>query len=213
MEEKKMKKSEKIKLTVSFLVILVPAIVGLIVWNRLPDELPIHYNYKGDADNYAAKWFAVVAIPLFLCLLQAFCLFVSYKMSKQAAAYSIVLVICPFISLLIGAASLLPPLGMAFDAGIYIPFFLGILFCIIGNIMPKVSRNKTMGIKLPWTLKNDEVWNKTHRLAGFLWFFGGICVAVCAFLPSLARVIAVSTIFAAMILVPTVYSYVIYKKC
>ena len=63
-----MKKSEKIKLTVSFLVILVPAIVGLIVWNRLPDELPIHYNYKGDADNYAAKWFAVVAIPLFLCL-------------------------------------------------------------------------------------------------------------------------------------------------
>lgn len=207
-----MKKSEKILTAISFFVMLVPMLAGVVLWNRLPEELPIHYNFKGEADNYAAKWFAVVAMPLFLCLLQALCLFVSYKITKQAAAYSIVLIICPAVSLLVGAASLLPPLGIAFDAGTYVPFFLGILFCIIGNVLPKISRNKTMGIKLPWTLKNDTVWNRTHRLAGFLWFFGGIAVCVCAFLPAVARVISVSAIFAAMILVPTVYSYYIYKK-
>lgn len=207
-----MKKSEKILTAISFFVMLVPMLAGVVLWNRLPEELPIHYNFKGEADNYAAKWISVFLMPLCLCLLQAVCLFVSYRIEKRAASYMIVLIICPALSLLLGAVGYLPFLGINIDAGTYIPFFLGILFCIIGNVLPKISRNKTMGIKLPWTLKNDTVWNRTHRLAGFLWFFGGIAVCVCAFLPAVARVISVSAIFAVMILVPTVYSYCIYKK-
>ena len=212
MEEKKMKKSEKILTVISFIVILVPLFVGLAFWNKLPSELPIHYNFKGVADNYASKEYAVFAMPLFVFAIQAVCLFVSGKIEKKLQAFSVIILICPTLSLVVGAAMYMKPLGFDFDVVTVILFVIGVLFCIIGNIMPKVSRNKTMGIKLPWTLKDDEVWNKTHRLAGFLWFFGGIAVAVCAFLPSLARVIAVSAIFAAMILVPTVYSYVIYKK-
>ncbi len=212
-EEKIMKKSEKILTAISFAVILVPMLAGLIFWNRLPEELPIHYNYKGEADNYASKAFAVFGIPGFVFLLQAVCLWISYKIEKQRIAFSIVVMICPALSLMIGAVAYLPELGFDFDIGTMMIIVMGVIFSVIGNILPKVSRNKVMGIKLPWTLKNDEVWNKTHRLGGFVWFFGGILLAVCAFLPPFVRVITVSGIFVLMILVPTVYSYVVYKKC
>ncbi len=208
-----MKKSDKILTAISFAVILVPMLVGLILWNSLPEELPIHYNYKGEADNYASKAFAVFGIPGFIFLLQAVCLWISYKLEKQRIAFSTVIMICPALSLMVGAASYLPTLGFDLDIGTVIIIVIGVLFSVIGNILPKVSRNKVMGIKLPWTLKNDEVWNKTHRLGGFVWFFGGILLVGCAFLPPLARVMAVSAIFVLMILIPTVYSYVIYKKC
>ena len=210
--EKKMKKSEKISTVISFIVILLPLLAGLLLWDKLPDELPIHYNYKGEADNFASKAVAVFGLPLFVFALQAVCLFVSAKIEKKTQAFSAVLLICPAVSLMMGAAVYAESFGFDLDIGTVIIFVTGVLFSIIGNVLPKISRNKTAGIKLPWTLKNDVVWNKTHRLGGFVWFFGGIVLAICAFLPPLVRIISVSVIFAVMILVPTVYSYTIYKK-
>ena len=208
-----MKKSEKIIMALSFLGILIPAFFGLAIWEKLPEKLPVHYNLEGVPDNFADKWVAVLLVPLFLFVLQAFCLVIDKKINKQSQySAATVLVICPFLSIVIGLTTYLPVFELDVDMVSIILCAVGFLFVVIGNIMPKISRNKTMGIKIPWTLKSDVVWNKTHRLAGFLWFFGGIIIMIVAFLPTMVRFIGASVVFAAALAVPIIYAAAVYKK-
>jgi uncharacterized membrane protein len=86
----------------------------------------------------------------------------------------------------------------------------GVLFLIIGNFLGKLTKNYFAGIRTPWTLENDEVWHRTHRLGGKLFVLGGLFTIVSAFmgmgLPVLIATVAATTI------VTTAYSYVIYRK-
>jgi len=84
-----------------------------------------------------------------------------------------------------------------------------VLFIVIGNYMPKCRQNYTMGIKLPWTLNDEENWNKTHRLAGKIWVAGGILIVISALLQCFWICFAV---FAVMLFVPFVYSWRLYSK-
>ena len=86
------------------------------------------------------------------------------------------------------------------------------MFVVMGNYMPKVTRNRTMGIKIKWTLASDENWAATHRVAGRVWFFGGFVVMLGAFLPTNAMMIASLPAILLLVLIPRVYSYVFYKK-
>ena len=89
------------------------------------------------------------------------------------------------------------------------PLFFGALFVIVGNYMPKCKQNYSIGIKLPWTLNDEENWNRTHRLAGKLWVAGGFLEMMTAFFGGFILFFIISI---AMIIIPTVYSYVLYKK-
>ena len=100
-------------------------------------------------------------------------------------------------------------LGHKVDVEIIMPLFMGALFVIIGNYMPKCKQSYTMGIKLPWTLNDEENWNKTHRMAGFLWVIGGVIIMASAFLGSFWLFFVV---LIPMVVVPFVYSYTLYKK-
>ena len=80
---------------------------------------------------------------------------------------------------------------------------------IIGNYLPKCKQNYTMGIKIPWTLDNEDNWNKTHRLAGFLWVIGGVLITLNAFLGNEWVFLAITLV---MTLVPVGYSYLYYKN-
>ena len=80
---------------------------------------------------------------------------------------------------------------------------------VIGNYLPKCKQNYTLGIKLPWTLDDEENWNRTHRFAGFLWVVGGVLIAINAFLEWEWLFLVV--VFA-MVLIPAIYSYLYYKK-
>ena len=88
----------------------------------------------------------------------------------------------------------------------------GLMFVLMGNYMPKITRNRTMGIKIKWTLASDENWAATHRVAGRVWFFGGFVVMLGAFLPLDALMIAALPAILLLVLIPTVYSYVFYRK-
>ena len=82
---------------------------------------------------------------------------------------------------------------------------------LIGNYLPKTKQSYTMGIKLPWTLHSEENWNRTHRMAGFLWVIGGTLMVLISLL-HLWQVWMMLVIITVMVLVPTVYSYLLYKK-
>ena len=88
---------------------------------------------------------------------------------------------------------------------------LGLLFLIIGNYLPKARQNYTIGIKIPWTLANEENWNRTHRLAGYLWMICGILMifnCLTRFVPA----IWLFGILLIMVLVPCIYSFWLHAK-
>ena len=86
---------------------------------------------------------------------------------------------------------------------------MGVLFLIIGNYLPKCKQNSTMGIKIPWTLSSEENWNRTHHMSGYLWMGAGIIGLIASLLGASAVCLP---IFAVIIIIPTVYSYMLHKK-
>lgn len=201
------------KLIITSLIILIPIVIGLILWDKLPDQVPVHWNMSGEVDDYATKTQAVFLMPLVLVAFQWICVLgTSLDPKKQNIndkMFTLVLWIIPIISLLCNSMVYATALGHKVSVEIIMPLFMGALFIIIGNYMPKCKQSYTMGIKLPWTLDDEENWNKTHRMAGFLWVIGGIIVMATAFLGAFWLFFIV---LIPMVIVPTVYSYLLYKK-
>ena len=201
------------KLIITSLVILIPIIIGLILWNKLPEQMPIHWDIHGNVDGYSSKTMAVFAMPLFLLFIHWICVFATSadpkKQNINAKTFSLVLWISPLLSLICNSLDYASAMGYKLDVSMFIPLFMGTLFIVIGNYLPKCKQSYTMGIKLPWTLDNEENWNKTHRFAGFLWVIGGIIMLITSFL----RIVWVPLIITfPLVFIPTIYSFIIYKN-
>lgn len=202
-------------LFITSLLCLVPMIFTVMIYDKLPDQVAVHWNLSGVPDNFAPKAFAGFGMPLLLAVLNVFIYFVTNADPKRAN-YSRVLRfilkwIIPFSSLVIVPVTLFIALGMEINLTLYVPIFVGVLFIIIGNYLPKTKQNYTMGIRLPWTLHSEENWNKTHRLAGYVWIIGGILVIIGSLLGQ-SNYILDFILLITLIVIPMVYSYILYKK-
>ena len=201
------------KLIITSLVILIPILIGIVLWDKLPDQVPVHWNINGDVDGFATKAQAVFLMPLVLVAFQWICVLgTSLDPKKQNIndkMVTLVLWIIPIISLLCNSMVYATALGHKVSVEIIMPLFMGALFVVIGNYMPKCKQSYTVGIKIPWTLNDEENWNKTHRMAGFLWVIGGIVIMATAFLGAFWLFFVV---LIPMVIVPFVYSYLLYKK-
>ena len=206
----------KRQIILSSVITLLPIFIGLLLWNQLPDSLNIHWGADGAPDSTAAKATAVFLPSVILLAVNWLCLFLSYldkkSWNQNQKAMGVVFWIIPCLSFLCNAMILGSAMGFTWNVMRLLPLLLGAMFAIIGNLMPKVRQNSSLGIKLYWTLGNEENWNKTHRLAGKLWFVGGMLLIVSALLPTNALIVAMITIFLLMILIPTAYSYWIYRQ-
>ncbi len=208
-----MKKVNKKTLILTSIVTLLPILIGLALWDKLPDTIPTHFGMDGTPNGWSSKPFTVFGIPCLMLLFHLLCVggtSMDPKYDQMSdKLFAIVLWICPACSLLVVVASYGSALGWEMNIAKYIMIGCGILFMIIGNYLPKCKQNYTMGIKLPWTLDNEENWNRTHRMAGFLWVIGGVLIIINAFLEWNWLFLVI--VFA-MTLIPTVYSYLYYVK-
>ena len=208
-----MLKKYKNTLIVTSLVALIPIVIGLLLWNKLPDQVPFHWDINGNVDNWASKSVAVFAMPAFMLVMQWVCVFASTADPKSAnynrKSFQLVLWICPILSIVLNTLVYCTALGHSLPIETIIPMLMGVLFIVLGNLLPKMKQTYTMGIKLPWTLNNEENWNKTHRFAGKLWVAGGVITMATAFLGSFWIFIG---ILAVMCIIPTIYSYRLFKK-
>lgn len=211
-----MLKKNVLKTILSFIILLLPILYGVIMWDSLPDVMTIHWGADGNPDGVGGKALAVFGLPAILLALHLLCLVATSLDKKQAQqnakAVGIVFWIVPAISLFVNGIMYQAAFGKEFDVSFFIPLLAGAMFLFIGNYMPKVKQNSTLGIKLCWTLNNEENWNKTHRFAGKLWAIGGLVLLFAAFLPLMAAVWAMVGVMAVMVILPIVYSYRIYKK-
>lgn len=173
-------------LILSLLVILLPMGAGLFLWNRLPDQVPIHFGLNGQADNYAGKAFVVFGLPLLVVALQVLVVVVTMADPKvknvAAKPFGLLLWICPLVSLFCGTLTYAKALALPVDINLVGGLFLGLIFLVMGNYLPKCKQTYTVGIRLPWTLADEDNWAYTHRLAGKVWTIGGLVILVLTFL-------------------------------
>ena len=209
-----MLKNNKWKIVLSSILILLPILFGLLLWNQLPDTMITHWGADGSADGTMKKATAIFALPLILLAAYLLCLVLTAldksQKTQNKKALGIVFWIMPCISLFVNGMFYAIALEKQWNFSILLPLMMGLLFLFIGNYMPKITQNRTMGIKIYWTLYNEENWNKTHRFAGKLWVVCGIAMLLCAFLPMMWMFGATMILLLAAVILPMVYSYRIY---
>ena len=201
-------KSKTIIFTTS-LVILIPVFVGLILWNSLPEKIAIHFDVNGNADDWCHKGWAIFGIPLFILVAHFFCLFMTAhdprKKNISEKIYNVVVWICPVCSVIGGLIIYTNALDISFTVFPIIQGVLGIGITIVGNFLPKSKQNYTVGIRLPWTLSDNENWNSTHRFAGKVWIIGGLVLIANALINNWIISLAVILLIA---VIPLFYSWV-----
>lgn len=200
---------------ITSVVTILPMLAGLVLWQRLPEKMPTHWNFAGEIDGWSSKPFAVFFIPAFMLVIHLVCTIATSADPKNknvnAKVFWLVLWICPVLSLVCSAATYAASLGANVRVEFIIPLVMGIVFLIIGNYLPKCKQNYTIGIKIPWTLNSEENWNKTHRFAGVVWTVCAIVIIIGAFFKN-AVVYTTFVPVAVMVLAPMVYSYIHYRK-
>ncbi len=211
-----MKKRNIWKLIVGSVLILLPIVFGVIVWNKIPEQVAIHWGVDGVADGFGDRFVAVVLLPVILLALHWLCIIFTLwdnkKTNQSEKVMGIMYWIMPAISLYVSALMYAAIFGMDFDMMAFTTVIVGVLLALVGNYMPKCRQNRTMGIKIKWTLASEENWNYTHRLAGKVWVIGGIAMTPLAFLPIRFAMAGMFVLLLVAMAIPLIASYVYYKK-
>ncbi len=209
-------KKNKLKFIISSVIILLPILYGLIMWNNLPNVMTTHFGADGIADGFSGKAFAVFGIPLIILALHLICLFFTSidKNQKQQnpKALGMIFYIMPIVSLFANGIIYRAAFGKEIDLGLFVSILLGLLFVFMGNYLPKIKQNRTLGIKISWALNNEENWYKTHRFGGKVWVACGFALMLTVFLPIKFMVYVLLAAIAVSVIAPTVYSYTVYRQ-
>ena len=209
-----MKMNKKLLLLTS-IVILFPILWGLIIWSQLPNQIPIHFNLAGQANNFQSKPLVVFGLPLFLLLVHLFVIFVTARDPKNQTMNEkmgkVIYWLTPIVSLSVFYLIYSKALGSTTNPSIFVSALLGLIFVMMGNYMPKLKVNHTVGIRLPWTLQSEDNWHKTHRLAGKLWVLGGLILLLEAGL-QFAVPYVMGIVILAIVFIPMMYSYQLSRK-
>ncbi len=210
-----MKKYRNI-IIITSLVILLPMLFGFIIWDKLPDTMVTHWGIDGTADGFSPKIIGITIVPLILVAAHIFCVWITLKTNKDNAQsekiMKLVMWIMPFVSIFTSAITYSAALGKRFGPEHVTPIFIGLMFIVIGNYLPKTRMNSTIGIKIPTTYSSEANWNATHRMAGKLWMAGGILTMLAGLFDEEIMVFFLITAVFMMAFIPMIYSYIFYRR-
>ena len=208
-----MRPSNLIKEVILWGIILIPFVYLSLVWNELPERVPVHFNLRGEADGWAGKT-ALIGIVFFTTAAMNLLLLVipnidpkrklEYMGNKYTQLRFILVIFMVALSVYLVYNATNPA---TFQLNILL-LLIGGLFIALGNYFQAIKPNYFIGIKTPWTLESEQVWRKTHRLGGRLWIAGGLLMIVLSLFPdSGIRQALFLAIVVVLVLVPTIYSY------
>ena len=186
---------------------LLPVLAGLLLWDILPDVLVTHWGINGEPDGYMSKSAVVFGLPLVMLALQWFCILrvsLEKKNRNNPQIIKVTMWIVPIVSVLAGAVTYAFACGVALNVRFIITAAAGLLLAAVGFVLPRCQQNRTMGIRLPWTLASEENWNKPHRLAGAVWVTGGLLMTATSPLANFWILIGILLV---MIMIPLLYSF------
>jgi uncharacterized membrane protein len=200
-----------------WIMMIAPFVFIAIYWDKFPEQIPVHFGMDGEPNGYSSK-----ATGLFMLsginVIMYFVFLVMPKIDPSRANYPLFSDKYRIIRLILHAfftfvffLTALYSLGWKFDISIFILYGVLVLFLLLGNYMGNVRHNYFIGVRTPWTLANEEVWTKTHRLTAKIWVYSSLfMMIILPFVP------APDLIFAPFIgviaIIPIVYSYIIFRK-
>jgi uncharacterized membrane protein len=205
-----------------WLILIVPAIYLFAVWNKIPKTVGLHFGWDGKADRLGSReeliTMTLLMIPaiglIYLLLINIYRVdpkkFAAENRQRlKRLGFGVVVFMSAILCMIIYNAvtgSLKTDVGWILAA-------TGLLFAFIGNYLPNLKPNYFAGLRLPWTLENEENWKRTHALAGKLWFSGGLFLAIiCIFLHGKAAMIVFIAIMSVITIIPIIYSYRLFVK-
>ncbi len=208
-----MKKSYPIIL----LIILVSFAIGLYFYPQMPEQVASHWNVQGRVDDYMEKFWGLFLMPIVSLVI--FLLFILIpkidplkanieKFRKYFDGFIVLIVLFLFYLYLL---TIFWNLGARFDMGQVLAPALGVLFYYCGVLVGKTKRNWFVGIRTPWTLSSDTVWDKTHKLGAKLFKVAGIIALCGVIIPKISFFVLFPSLFVFIIYI-VVYSYLEYQK-
>ena len=194
-------------------------LAGLLLWDRLPDPMASHWNVHDQVDGYTSRFWGVFMLPLMaLGMLVLFLLIpridpLKANIAQFREAFNL------FIALLVAFMLYIYTLSLRWNLG-YTDFgmsramlpAMGVLFFFIGYLFRQAKRNFFIGIRTPWTLSSDRVWEQTHRLGSVLFMLSGVFAVLGSFFGGMTAFWLFFVPLIGSMLITLVYSYVIYQR-
>jgi uncharacterized membrane protein len=194
------------------------ATVSLIVYPRLPERVPTHWNLRGEIDAYGSRLVPTLLMPVALLLVWGLMRVLPSidprrrNFEKMQGAYETIVNGALTLLAAMHVVILAMTMGMPIDITRIMPVMIGFLFIVMGNVMPRARPNFWFGIRTPWTLSNDRVWERTHRVGGYVMVCAGLLMVACGFFPSVVAAIASFVVLGVSVAATIVYSFVAWKQ-
>ena len=209
-------KKNKLTILITSIVTLLPALLWLFGSQLLPAKVVEFWGMDVSSETGLGTANIFLILPLILLAVHWFGILFTAIIEKNnepnKKMLHMVLWITPVLSLATSGGLLATAFSEDVNVFLFVLLGFGIGFMIMGNYMPKVTRNRTVGIKITWTLANEENWFATHRFAGKVFFASGLACLLAILLPVSMQPFVAGAIFIAIVVLPIVYSYRFYKK-
>jgi len=173
---------------IPLLIILAAVGASVVVYPKLPETIPTHWNMDGQPDGWSPRSFGAFITPVILLTIWGFIL-VMPAIDPRGANYAkfggaFAAIMDSLMLFVLGMHILLLRAGLGHPVAMerVAPFGIGILLIVIGNLLPRARPNWFVGIRTPWTLSSDRVWEKTHRFGGRVFVAAGFLIAITALL-------------------------------
>jgi uncharacterized membrane protein len=200
------------------LILAIPVIYLALTWNNYPGIIPTHWNIHGEVDNYGSKNYLLIMMGINFGVYLLTLIIPKIDPRKKNYAlfwdtyykfrFCIVLFLAVISGLIMAEAG-----GANLKMDKIMVIAISLLFIVLGNYMGKLRPNFFFGIRTPWTIDNEEVWRRTHFMAGRIWFWTGlVCLVIAFFLPSRLAPILIVPVIVAISIIPIVYSFIIFKR-
>jgi len=203
---------------IPLLIVVVAFLATAVVYPRLPATMPTHWSVEGQANGWSSRIWGAWMIPLFLLGMWAMFRFLpaidprGRNYAKFGGAFEGIMVSLMLFTFGLQVIVLRAALGYPVEMRRVLPIGVGVLFIVIGNLLPRARPNWFIGLRTPWTLSSDRVWEKTHRFGGRIFVAGGILLIFAAlFSAQWAHVV----LFAVVLLCSAgafIYSYLEWKR-
>lgn len=199
-------------------IVLSPFIYLAYIWDKLPSEVPMHWNIKGEIDRYGDKT-ELIIIPFLLPLLIYVIFLVipkidpKNKLNKMGSKLENLKILMTTFMSILALFIIYSAKNQSITNPNYIVLLIGILYIILGNYFKTIKANYFIGIRTPWTLESETVWKETHKLGGKMWFVGGIIIVLASLILYKQPNFKLFSIITGVItIIPVIYSYILFKK-
>lgn len=200
----------------SLLIIVAAVVLSIVAYPALPETVVSHWNFQGRPDGFMSRdfhsWFFPILLAAIYLLFRYLPMLDPKKERYQefAGVYEIFKNLILAVLFVTYAAATLYNLGWNINIGAVVGTTVGLLMIVLGNYLGKIKRNWFVGIKTPWTLSSENVWNKTHRLGGRLFVGWGFLIIIAPYLPETLGLVLFIGGAVAVTLGTMAYSYILY---